>query len=50
MDLSEDSCLIGHERAIHQHNAECRARLAVSSPAIEGAMDDAEWSVFAPRR
>ncbi len=47
MDLSDDSVLIGHERAIHEHNTEYRARLASSSPAIAAAMDDSEWSVFA---
>jgi hypothetical protein len=49
MDLSEDSVLIGHERAIYRHNAEHRARLAATSPAVAAAMDDADWSAFASR-
>jgi uncharacterized protein len=49
MDLSDDSLLIGKERAIYRHNAEHRARLAATSPAVAAAMDDAEWSAFSPR-
>ncbi|MBL1101932.1 GNAT family N-acetyltransferase [Streptomyces coffeae] len=47
LDLSEDSVLRGHDDAVRTHNRAFAEELRASVPAVKGALDEDEWTVYA---